>query len=90
MDERFDFEWEPTKPAGHRPSIWDVLTVLILLVTLAIAIFFCYLLINPTTPLNPLQFHLPALFSFPTTTFISVEPSSMAFHLLAPAPTATP
>ncbi len=68
MDERFDFEGEPTKPAGPRLGIWDWLTALTVLATLAIALYFGYLFFNPTTPLNPLRLYLPALFSFPTAT----------------------
>ncbi len=73
MDEKFDFEEQPKKRTGPQLNIWDMLTALTVLATLAIAVFFGYLLLNPATPLNPLRPHLPTPFLFPTPTVTPLQ-----------------
>ncbi len=73
MNERFDFEEEPVKRRGPQLSLWDALTALTLLAAFGIGAFFVYLFINPTTPLNPLQPHIPTQFVPPTATITPIQ-----------------
>jgi len=74
--DNFDFNDKPAKRPGPQLNIWDVFTVLVLLVTLGIGAFFIYLFVNPATPLNPLQPRIPTPFLFPTGTITPIQLAS--------------
>ena len=72
MDEDFGFD-EPVKKPAPRLSIWDLLTVLTLLATLGLGMFFVFLFVNPTSPINVLQPHIPTPFLLPTATITPIQ-----------------
>lgn len=72
MDEDFGFD-EPVKRPRPHVSPWDLLAVLTLLVALGIGGFFLFLFVNPTSPINVLQPHLPTPFLFPTATITPIQ-----------------
>lgn len=72
MDDDFGFD-EPVKRPAPRLNLWDVLSVLLLLATLAVAAFVVYLFINPTSPMNLLQPHIPTAFVPPTATITPIQ-----------------
>jgi hypothetical protein len=72
MDEDFGFD-EPVKRPRPQLNILDLLTVLTLLATLGLGGFFLYLFINPTSPINLLQPHIPTPFVFPTATITPIQ-----------------
>ena len=70
----FDFDDKPAKRPGPQITIWDLLSVLVLLATLAIGSYFVFVFVNPTTPYNPLQPRIPTPFLFPTGTITPIQP----------------
>jgi hypothetical protein len=73
MLERFDFEEEPVARRGPRLNILDVLTVLVLMLTVAVAAVMGYVFIRPDTPINPLKPKIPTPFAFPTATITPIQ-----------------
>jgi hypothetical protein len=73
--DNFDFDDKPVK----RPSLnlklnlWDVLSVLVLLATMAVAGYFVFVFLNPATPFNPLPPKIPTPFLFPTGTITPIQ-----------------
>jgi len=74
--EKFDFEVEPVKHRGPRLSPLDLVTALVLMITLAIGAYFVYVYIHPTSPLNPLVPRIPTAFVFPTATVTPLQMES--------------
>lgn len=72
MDEDFGFD-EPVKRPSPQVSIWDMLTVLTLLATLAVGAFIAYLFVNPTSPINLLPPHVPTAFALPSVTITPIQ-----------------
>ena len=72
MDDDFGFD-EPVKRPSPQLSIWDFLSVLTVLAALGIGAFFLFLFVNPTSPINVLQPHLPTPFLFPTATITPIQ-----------------
>jgi hypothetical protein len=72
MDEDFGFD-EPVRQRGPQLSIWDLLAVLTLLATMAVGAFFVFLFINPASPINLLQPHVPTPFLLPTVTITPIQ-----------------
>ncbi len=72
MDEDFGFD-EPVKRPAPRLSLWDMLAALTLLAALGIGMFFVFLFVNPTSPINLLQPHVPTPFLFPTATITPIQ-----------------
>ncbi|MBI1793506.1 MAG: hypothetical protein HYR70_04880 [Chloroflexi bacterium] len=74
--DNFDFKDEqPVKRPGSQFSLWDMLSILVLIITLFIGGYFALIFINPNTPLNPLP---PAsVFGPPTATIgpIQLQPT---------------
>ncbi len=74
MDDEFGFD-EPVKQP--RPelklSIWDLLSVLTLLATLGIGMFFLFLFVYPTSSINLLQPRIPTPFLMPTGTITPIQ-----------------
>lgn len=71
--ERFDFEEEPVERHGPRLNILDLLTALVLLVTLVIGAYMAYVFVKPNTPLNPLPPSIPTPFQAPTATITPIQ-----------------
>ncbi len=72
--DNFDFKDEqPVKQPASQFSLWDMLSILVLLVTLCIGGYFALIFVNPSTPLNPLP-PPPTAFAFPTGTITPIQP----------------
>jgi hypothetical protein len=72
MDEDFGFD-EPVKRPSPKLNLWDMLTVLALLATLGVGAFFVFLFMNPTSPINLLQPHVPTPFIPATATITPIQ-----------------
>jgi len=71
--ERFDFEEEPVVRGRPRLNLLDVLTGLVLMLTVAVAAVLLYVFIRPDTPINPLRPKIPTPFAFPTATITPLQ-----------------
>ncbi len=72
MDEDFGFD-EPAPRPRPQLSMWDMLTVLTVLATIGVLVFFAYLFVNPATPVNPLQPDIPTAFVLPSATITPIQ-----------------
>jgi len=71
--DNFDFKDEQlVKRSGSQFSLWDMLSILVLVLTLCIGGYFALIFINPNTPLNPLP-PPPTAFLFPTATITPIQ-----------------
>lgn len=89
----FDFDDKPAKRPGPQLTIWDLLSVLVLLATLGIGSYFVFVFVNPTTQLNPLQPRFPTPFLFPTGTITPIQPPptwTPTFFSVTDTPTLAP
>jgi hypothetical protein len=74
MDDDFGFDEPVKRPRPQlKVSLWDVLAVLVLLAALAVAAFFAFLFVNPSSPINMLQPHIPTAFIPPTATITPIQ-----------------
>jgi hypothetical protein len=93
MSEDFDFDGKQSRSSGTSMQMWDILSILILIVTACLVGYFALIFINPTTSLNPMP---PGggLFSEPlptsTSTPIQLEPTWTASPTLVSTPSDTP
>ena len=71
--DNFDFDDKPAKRPGPKLSIWDLLTFIVVIATLAIAAFFVFVFINPASAFNPLPPKMPTPFLFPTPTITPIQ-----------------
>ena len=69
---KFDFDYNPspgkTKSASPKLEIWDVLSVLVLLMTCGIVFYFGMIFVNPTSAMNPLPPVVVTAYASPTPT----------------------
>ncbi len=72
MDEDFGFD-EPVRRPRPQLSIWDLLAVLTLLAAVGIGMFFVFLFLNPTSPVNILKPNIPTPFLLPTATITPLQ-----------------
>lgn len=93
MDD-FDFKSPTTSRRRSRDRIFNLLTAVLLLITLCVAGYYAVLLVNPGSSLNPFPPPtLPALMSFPTATPTPrqlLPPTWTPGPTLAPTETSTP
>jgi hypothetical protein len=93
MDEDFDFDGKQSGPRGGPMQIWDMLTILVLVLTACLVVYFAIVFFNPGSSLNILQ---PGGGLFapkpPTATVgpIKLEPTWTASPTLVMTPTNTP
>lgn len=94
MSDDFNFDGKPTKSRGFSAptNIWDMLSILMLLITVCLVGYFALIFINPGSSLNFLPpgggFGGPQL-PTPTPTFIQLEPTWTASPTLFVTPTNT-
>lgn len=69
----FDFNDQPAKPSGPRLNIWDMLSALVLLVTLCLGGYFALIFVSPTSPLNLFPPLMPTPLLFPTATITPIQ-----------------
>ena len=88
--DNFDFkDQQPVKRTGSQFSLWDMLSILVLIITLCIGGYFALIFANPNTPLNPLP-PPPTAFLFPTATITPIQPEATWTATVAvTTPTAT-
>jgi hypothetical protein len=69
----FDFDEKPAgRTSGSKLNPWDLLSIVVLLVTVCIAGYFVLVFINPNIPLNPFP-PPPTPFKFPTATITPIQ-----------------
>src|SRR5689334_1809524 len=93
MNDDFNFDG---KPAGGRGSgapmqMWDMLSILVLVITACLVLYFAFIFINPDSSMNPLRPgalgpHLPTS----TPTPLQLEATWTASPTLEMTPTDTP
>jgi hypothetical protein len=71
--DNYDFNDQPVKRSGSALSIWDILTILVLLVTACIGAYVILVFVNPNMPLNPFP-PPPTALAFPTPTITPLQP----------------
>lgn len=52
MNEDYDFDGTQSRPSGGRMQVWDILSIVMLVLTVCLAVYFLYIFIDPTTSLN--------------------------------------
>jgi hypothetical protein len=52
MNDNFDFDGKPARPQGRPMQMWDMLSILVLILTACIAVYFVYIFITPNSPFN--------------------------------------
>jgi hypothetical protein len=77
----FDFDYNPQaeqpNPASPKLEMWDILSILVLLMTCGIVVYFGMIFFDPASPMNPLPpvvvtaYHSPT----PTITPLGLEPT---------------
>ncbi|HEX6270832.1 MAG TPA: hypothetical protein VFZ43_11390 [Anaerolineales bacterium] len=52
MNDEFDFDGRPLRPRSRPMQMWDILSILVLVLTACIGAYFVYIFISPNSPLN--------------------------------------
>ena len=69
----YDLNEQPTpRPGGLRINPWDILSIVVLLVTACIAGYYVLIFLNPSQPLNPFPPPTPP-FQLPTATITAIQ-----------------
>jgi hypothetical protein len=57
MNDDFNFDGKPVRgrSAGATMQMWDILSILVLVITAGLVLYFAFIFINPDTALNPLR-----------------------------------
>ena len=90
----YDLNDQSAKRTSSRLNLWNVLSVIVLLITVCIAGYFVLIFINPNIPLNPLP-PPPTPFLFPTATITPIQlpatwtPTAPPFMTATDTPPAT-
>jgi hypothetical protein len=71
--DNFDFNDQPVKRSRPQLNSWDMLSILMLLITLCIGGYFGLIFFNPTTPLNPLPPVVVHPLLLPTVTITPIQ-----------------
>ena len=87
----FNFDEPEPKPSGFSmPAIgmWDILTIVVLLLAVCLGVYFIMVFLDPGSSVNPLR---PAYFKTPTATItpLQMEPTWTATPTIFLSPTAT-
>jgi hypothetical protein len=83
--DNYDLKDEP-KPPRSQLNIWDMLSILVLVITLCIGAYFALIFANPLTPLNPLP---PIIIPTSTATQLQLPPTWTPTVTVQPTETAT-
>lgn len=54
MNDDFNFDGKPSRPASAPMQMWDMLSILVLVLTALIGAYFVFVYLNPTSIFNPL------------------------------------
>ena len=93
MSDEFDFDGKSSKPRGKGMQVWDMLSLLMLLATGGLVLYFGLIFINPSSSLNflpPGNSGLLPPTPTPTITAIQLEATWTASPTLVLTPTHTP
>jgi len=93
MSEDFDFDGIQSKRSGASMQLWDILSVLILILTVCLVVYFALIFINPASSLNlfpPGQGFLSNPTPTLTPTLLQLEATWTASPTLALTPSDTP
>jgi hypothetical protein len=52
MNDNFDFDGKPARPQSRPMQMWDMLSILVLILTACIGVYFVYIFITPNSPFN--------------------------------------
>lgn len=52
MKDDFDFDGKPARPQSRPMQMWDMLSILVLILTACIGVYFVYVFITPNSPYN--------------------------------------
>jgi len=52
MNDDFDFDGKPARAQGRPMQMWDMLSILVLILTACIGVYFVYIFITPNSPFN--------------------------------------
>jgi len=52
MNDDFDFDGKPARPQSRPMQMWDILSILVLILTACIGAYFVYIFISPNSPYN--------------------------------------
>jgi len=52
MNDDFDFDGKPARPQGRPMQMWDMLSILVLILTACVGAYFIYIFITPNSPFN--------------------------------------
>ncbi len=89
MSDDFDFDGTRSQPRGSTLELWDMLSILVLAITICLAGYFVLIFLNPQSSFNfmpPASSRIPTL----TPTPIKLEPTWTASPTLALTPSNTP
>ena len=93
MSEDFDFDGTQSKRSGAPMQMWDMLSILVLILTVCLVGYFAVIFFNPASQFNPLA-PGKGLFSNPLPTFtvtpLKLEPTWTASPTLVLTPSDTP
>jgi hypothetical protein len=91
MSDEFDFDGRTSGSRGRGLQVWDLLSILVLITTVCLVLYFGLVFINPNSELNPLA---PGKLGPKTPTFtvtpIQLEATWTASPTLALTPSSTP
>ena len=91
----FDFDYNPqaeqSNSASPKLEIWDILSVLVLLMTCGIVVYFGMIFFNPASPMNPLPPVVVTAYQSPTPTItpLGLEPTWTPTSTPIQSPSAT-
>jgi len=60
-------------------TIWDILSIVVLLITVCLVVYFAMIFLNPASSLNPLQ---PYYSNLPTLTFTPINMKTTPLNVL--------
>ena len=92
MSDDFNFDGKPSKPRGFSAptNTWDMLSLLVLVITACMVLYFGFIFLNPTSSFNLLPpGGRDSQFPSATPTFIQLEPTWTASPTLYVSPTST-
>ena len=90
MSDDFDFDGTRSQSRGSTMGLWDMLAILVLIITVCLAGYFIWIFLNPQSSFNFLPIGGSSRIPTSTTTPIQLEPTWTASPTLALTPSNTP
>lgn len=89
MDDSFNFDGPKPKRSGSGIRFWDFLSIIVLLITVCVGVYFLLIFSDPDSALNPLKPVEAQVFPTPTITPLQLEPTWTPTPTIVFTPTAT-